>query len=94
MKGQKLDLYTYLVGPRAYSMKKAALFGIIEQTWDMYKDKIAIFCVVKNKVAIAKKDIFQSSDLMDAAILDYKKNGFNVYHTNMPRNEITYEKNR
>ena len=92
MKGQKLDLYTYIVGPKAYAMKKAAVFGIMEQAWDMFKGKIAIFCVVKNKVAFAKKEVFETNELMDAAIATYKKNGFNVYHTNTPRSEITYEK--
>lgn len=88
------NMMMFILGNKTYEMSKAALLGILVSFFENFKQKqeFMIFCVTKDKVAIAKKESYKDITLLELAIEEYKKNGFNVYHTQMNPEDLVYNK--
>jgi len=95
-KNNNTKYYNYFINGQTYTMHKKALVGVINQANELFKknNQHAIICVLKGNVALARKMICETEELLDFHTNEYIKNGFIVINTKVNVEEFFNAKDR
>lgn len=79
------DEYQVIIGSNVYKVPSDLFIEMLNKAKKHYKNQNVIICVEKHKIAMFKKDKFDTKDQMKKDIEKYLKEGYKV-HYNKGRN--------